>query len=434
MPAHAQTLSRRRQLAALLLVCCASLPSVIGAQGAPSSGAAALLIEARHAGALVRFYESDLQLPVLARDLVSGRVVFDAAGTQLVVVPRRPMDEPQNATVRLLLPCASLDSARVRLARLQVPFRDMQLADGTAWALFFQDPEGNPLGYCTPATQPGEWPTALRGSGALEHRGDSGATELMVYGGFYGAWLSAAIPIGLGVDEASSVGACVLLASPLAVIAAHQYATHARTTRGQARTISVLGNWATWQGIGWTLAGNGEGQDAVLAGALAGTGVIVATAALVRGHDISAGQSTVVHAATYWAAWYGVVGAGIADANEDGFLYATLASSTAGLLGAAVWGSGHDISASRARLISLGGLLGTLMGWGIDLLINPDSEPVVWAIPGATGVAGLGFGWWRTRYQDDRQSASIGWRFDPPAFMPPHRGERLRARLVSARF
>jgi hypothetical protein len=419
---------------ALLLLSCLAAAGGVWAQAAPPGGGAAILLEARHAGTLVRFYESSLGLPVLARDVTTGRVVFDAGGTQLVVVPRRPMDEPQNATARLLLPCASLDSAQLRLDNSKVPFRAMRLADGSIWALFFQDPEGNSLGYCTPVTSPAAWPTSLQGTGATEHRGESGTTELMVYGGLYGAWLSAAIPIGLGVDDAGSVGACILLTSPVAVFVAHEYASHAHTTRGQARTISVVGNWATWQGIGWAVAGDADGQDAVLAGALAGTGAIFATAALVRGHDISLGQATVLHAATYWGAWYGVVGVGIAAADEKGFLYATLASSTVGLVGAAAWGTGHDISSSRARLISLGGLLGTLMGWGIDLLAEPDSDPVLWSIPGATGLAGLGFAWWHTRERDDRLSVQPRWRLDPPAFTPPHRGERFRARLFNARF
>ena len=172
----------------------------------------------------------------------------------------------------------------------------------------------------------------------------------------------------------------------------------------------------------------------VIAGALAGTGVIVGAAALVRGRYISPGQATVLHAATYWGAWYGIVGAGMAEATQDGFIYATLAASTAGLLGGAAWGMGHDISASRARLISLGGLLGTLMGWGIDLLAQPDSEAVIWAIPGATGLLGLGAGYWATRHGDERLGVSTSWQFDPPSFAPPSRGERFRCRLLNARF
>jgi hypothetical protein len=424
----------RQCLAPALLAVCCLVPSITRPQSAPDSAGAALLLEARHPATLVRFYESELRLPVLARDAATGRVVLNAGGTELVIVPRRPMDEPQNVTARLLLPCAALDSARVRLEGLRIPYREMQREDGTTWALFFQDPEGNSLGYCTPVRSPSSWPVGLQGSGGPELRGESGVVQLMVYGGVYGAWLSAAIPIGLGVDDAASVGACMLITSPVAVFVAHEYGQHTHVSRGQAGTISIVGNWATWQGLGWALAGDADGQDAVLAGALAGTGAIFATALLVRGREISPGQATVLHSATYWSAWYGIVGAGIAGADDKGFIYSTLAASTAGLLAGAAWGTGHDISASRARLISLGGMLGTLMGWGVVLLSDPEDDSVLWAIPGATGLCGLGFGWWHTRHREPAQFSQTSWQLDPPAFTAPEHGERFRCRLLHARF
>ena len=434
MGAHARGLWSRLTPAVLLGIAGVLLPAGAWPQGAPARAGATVLLEARHLGSLVRFYEFELELPVLARDASTGRTVFDAGGTQLVVMPRRPMDEPQNVTARLLLPCAALDSARVRLQNLKVPYRSMTLADGTPWALFFQDPEGNSLGYCTRVTSPTAWPTSLQGTGAVELRGESGLVDLMVYAGFYGVWLSIALPVGLGVDDAESVGICVLLTSPAMVYAAYQYGKHTQISRGQAGTISVVGNWATWQGLGWAIQADADGEDVVLAGALSGTAAIVATAALVRGRDISPGQATVLHAATYWGAWYGIVGAGMAEASEDGFIYATLAASSAGLLSGAAWGMGHDISASRARLISLSGLLGTLVGGGILLLAQPDAEPVLWGIPGATGLVGLGAGYWYTRHRDERVGSAAGWQFDPPSFAPPSRGERFRCRLLSARF
>ena len=201
-----------------------------------------MLLEARHLGSLVRFYETELGLPVLSRDAATGRTVLDAGGTRLrhraAPAHGRAAERHRAAPPAI----AALDSAQVRLMNLQVPYRTMHRPDGTPWALFFQDPEGNSLGYCSPASEPAAWPTSLQGSGASELRGESGVTEFMVYGGIYGAWLSAAIPIGLGVDDAGSVGICVLLTSPLAVCAAHQYGKRARLAAGR-RAPSA--SWAT---------------------------------------------------------------------------------------------------------------------------------------------------------------------------------------------
>lgn len=410
------------------------LASATRSHGTEPSSDAAILIEARHLVSLGRFYETSLGLQVLSRDAATGRVVFDAGGTRLVIVPRRPLDEPQNVTTRVLLHDAALDSARARLQALRIPFREMIAPDGSMWALFFQDPEGNPLGYARPVVAPEAWPTALRSAGGVEERGRSGVVELMVYGGLYGAWLSVAIPIAADVQDPEDVGAVVLLASPVAVLAAHQYGKRTRITPGQARTITVAGNLATWQGIGWALLEDADDEDTALAGALAGTGAIVASALLVRGREISTGQATVLHSATYWGGWYGVVGAGMADAREEAFVSTVLATSAAGFVGGALWGTRHDIGASRARLISLGGLLGTLVGWGIVLVEQPDSEAVVWGIPGATGLAGLGFTWWKTREQNDAPELRSGLRLDGPGAAMPRAGERLRFRLLSARF
>ena len=319
MGAQARGLWSRLTLAVLLAVAGALLPAGAWPQSAPARAGATVLLEARHLGSLVRFYESELELPVLARDASTGRTVFDAGGTQLVVIPRRPMDEPQNVTARLLLPCAALDSARVRLQNLKVPYRSMTLADGTPWALFFQDPEGNSLGYCVRVTS-----SRCLAHEPARHRG--GRTPRPIGPG--GVSWSTRASTGCGSPSRSPSGwewttprawgsACCSRA-PLMVCAAHQYGKRTQISRGQAGTISIVGNWATWQGLGWAIQAEADGEDVVLAGALSGTAAIVATAALVRGRDISPGQATVLHAATYWGAWYGIVGAGMAEASKTG--------------------------------------------------------------------------------------------------------------------
>ncbi|NNF28904.1 MAG: hypothetical protein HKN73_16890, partial [Gemmatimonadetes bacterium] len=54
-------------------------------------------------------------------------------------------------------------------------------------------------------------------------------------------------------------------------------------------------------------------------------------------------------------------------------------------------------SRSRARLVSIAGLIGGVGGAGIDLLIQPDDDKALVGIPLATSLAGLFIGLAQTR-------------------------------------
>jgi hypothetical protein len=55
------------------------------------------------------------------------------------------------------------------------------------------------------------------------------------------------------------------------------------------------------------------------------------------------------------------------------------------------------VSRSRARLVSIAGVLGGLAGGGIDLILQPDDEKVAVGIPLAGSVLGLVIGAAATR-------------------------------------
>jgi hypothetical protein len=58
---------------------------------------------------------------------------------------------------------------------------------------------------------------------------------------------------------------------------------------------------------------------------------------------------------------------------------------------------GWNVSRSRARLVSILGVLGGLGGAGLDLIVQPDDEKVAIAIPLAGSIAGLLIGIASTR-------------------------------------
>ena len=93
------------------------------------------------------------------------------------------------------------------------------------------------------------------------------------------------------------------------------------------------------------------------------------------------------------------------DLEDDKLLSSSLLVGNAGLLAGAWWGSARNITRPRARLISLGGVIGLLGGFGLDLIFTPDDEKVAMAIPLAGSIAGLALG---SAVTSDRQQSRSG--------------------------
>jgi hypothetical protein len=92
-----------------------------------------------------------------------------------------------------------------------------------------------------------------------------------------------------------------------------------------------------------------------------------------------------------------VAGGALFDLEDDDLLAATLIGGNAALLASALVAPSWNVSRSRARLISIAGVLGGLGGLGIDLLTQPDDDKVALGIPLAGSIVGLGVGIAATR-------------------------------------
>ena len=66
-----------------------------------------------------------------------------------------------------------------------------------------------------------------------------------------------------------------------------------------------------------------------------------------------------------------------------------MAAGNAGLVGGAIAGSQLPLSRSRARLISIGGLMGGMGGTGLVLITQPDDDDTAMATILASSIAGL---------------------------------------------
>ena len=184
------------------------------------------------------------------------------------------------------------------------------------------------------------------------------------------------------------IGLSIMAAGPLGVYAAHRFDRAKHVTRGRADVLALAGNFGTAQGLGWAAIGGADGKDVVLIGAGAGLASILAAGQITEHAQVSEGQATLLHSATYWGAWYGLLATLIADSEGAG--EAMLSGGAAGLAGGVVWCLGHDTSASRVNLVSLSGLLGTAFGFGLDIVVHSESQSTAFAIPAITGLAGSG--------------------------------------------
>jgi hypothetical protein len=134
---------------------------------------------------------------------------------------------------------------------------------------------------------------------------------------------------------------------------------------------------------------NDPSAQATVAGTVAGGLVGIATGAVLARKPISSGVATTVSFGGLWGTWYGFAIGHLADLRDDDLLTASLVGGDAGLVAMALLAPKWNPSRNRARLVSLGGVVGLLAGLGIDLIAIRDSDDLALAIPAATSAAGL---------------------------------------------
>lgn len=247
----------------------------------------------------------------------------------------------------------------------------------------------------------------------------SGKVELQVWSTLYGLWLGIAVPGALGADDPEPYGLGLLAGGPAGFLAGRMLSRGGGLTEGQARAITFGGTWGTWQGFGWREVldlgveevcytdfggrycyDDGDTSEETFAAmVLGGVAGISAGYALSR-HPISPGVATTVNFGALWGTWLGFGAGFLADQEDDALLATALVGGNAGLVTTALLAPGWNPSRSRARLVSIYGVIGGLAGVGLDLLTQPDDEKVAIGIPLAGSIVGLALGVSSTRDYD----------------------------------
>jgi len=237
-----------------------------------------------------------------------------------------------------------------------------------------------------------------RGS-LLDH---SGRTNLLVFSGYYGIWLGIATPIALKADSPQLFALGLLLGAPLSIYTASALSRDRSVSKAKATMISLGGHLGTWQGLGWAGLGDMEDNHTVVAiGEISGLAGIISANYLSNRIDFTEGHASIMSSGLNWGLWYGFVFSVIA--KDDNALQDMLIGSDIAVIGSGFLAQNSQASSSRIRLIDLAGIVGTIAGFGIDLLFQVDNAEAAMAIAGAGGAVGLAAGAKMTKnYDRDR--------------------------------
>ena len=324
-----------------------------------------------------------MRIPILSRALRGIHFVLLALLATAAATPRAASAQPSPA-----------DSAAI-LLDVATGFESQGERD-VAEALYRHIADRFPG---TPAAE-----AALARLGARSESG--GETELKVWSTLYGLWLGVAVPMAMDAEGSEAYGVGLLLGGPLGYLGGRALTRSRPVSLGQARAITWGGTWGAWQGMSLASAldlGGGERiiegdiqiheeeSSQAVAGSMIGGGAVgILGGVLASRREISPGTATSAMLGSLWGAWFGFAGAYLLDFDEDPTWGAVIVTGNAGLVAGALAGSRWPLSRSRARLISVAGVIGGFGGLGLVLIAQPSSDKVKIGIPLVGSIAGLG--------------------------------------------
>ena len=174
-------------------------------------------------------------------------------------------------------------------------------------------------------------------------------------------------------------------------------------SEGQASLINLGGTWGIWQATG--AAAIADVDETVVIGASMAGGLmgLVLSTSIVQNRYVSSGDATMINFGGIWGTWLAICGTMAANVeNEDTILTAAMLGGDTGLLTMALLAPGWRMSRSRARLVNIGGIVGTLYGIGTGILFDVNTDRTTWwsTIAGTGSILGLAAGAYLTRHYD----------------------------------
>ena len=231
----------------------------------------------------------------------------------------------------------------------------------------------------------------------------SGRIGTLIFSTLYGTWLGVGTAIVADFDSDDAMVSGMMIGAPLGLATARALTRHVQIGTGRGAMIRNAGLWGSWQGFGWAvIASRADGRrpltGATMAGGLAG---IAGTSLISQRVTVSSSDAAVLQYAGLWGSWFAFCVAVMAEQDGDPAIRTTLVGGNLGLAAMTRLLPRLDISHSRARLINLGGIVGTFGAAGaVGLMANGgafDGPAVPMGMVLAGGVAGLWIGSRNTR-------------------------------------
>lgn len=203
-------------------------------------------------------------------------------------------------------------------------------------------------------------------------------------------------------SHTAEVAGVIIIASSLVGLAGSMILTDdMMLSDGQASLITFSGAWGIWQATGAAIVADADERVAVgssIAGGLIG---LAASASIVRNRYITTGDATMINFGGIWGTWFAICTAMLADMEGgNDILASSMIGGDVGFFALALLSPKMKMSAARARLINISGIMGTLYGLGTNVLFEIDSKRNFWSVLGIGSVLGLVAGSYLTRNYD----------------------------------
>ena len=229
--------------------------------------------------------------------------------------------------------------------------------------------------------------------------------SLVGFGTLYTTWAGVGTLILLDADEGGPYGLALIVGSVGGLLGSLSLTRESELSDGQASLITLGGTWGVWQAVAAANLANASDKLRVGASMAGGAIGLALASSIVRGRDISPGDATLINFGGIWGTWFSICGAMAArDRSSDSskfVLGSAMMGGNVGLSTMAAWSTKLNMSRARARLINIGGIVGTLYGLGANILLEfTTDDRTFWSLMGFGGAIGLTAGAYFTRNYD----------------------------------
>ena len=231
---------------------------------------------------------------------------------------------------------------------------------------------------------------------------------LVGFGTLYTTWLGVGTLILLELEEPIPYGIALIVGPLSGLLNSLSLTRKSELTDGQASLITLGGTWGIWQAVAAADLANASEKLGVGASMVGGALGLALAGSIVKDRDISPGDATLINFGGIWGTWFAICGAMAArdrsSDSSDFVLGSAMMGGNIGLSTMAAWSTGLNMSRARARLINIGGIVGTLYGLGTNILLELTSDDrTFWSLMGIGGVVGLTAGAYFTRNYDTEE-------------------------------